>query len=145
MTKSFFVRTASGFVPADDADREAMRGIKIGSVVEVEVKQPRNLKLMRLYWKLCQTIAESVGAQAEAVSDVVKVRTGHVTVVKTASGLMEFPRSISFAQLDQQSFSKFFDEACFVVCAEFAPNLKPSALRDEILRMSGVPVESEAA
>jgi hypothetical protein len=144
MAKTLMLRTLSGLQPTDDMGREALRGIKVGEHVAVEVTRPRNIRHHRLYWQLCQSIAEAVGAKAESVSDVIKVRTGHVTVVKTASGLMEFPRSISFAKMDQAGFSAFFDDACRVVCSEFIPHMKPSELRNDILRMTGVPVEEVA-
>lgn len=145
MTKGVFTRTLTGLVPDCDNAREALAGVPVGSLVACEVTRPRNLKHLRLYWKLCATVGDAVGVHRENVSDLIKIRTGHYVTVKSASGLHMFPRSISFGKLDQAGFSKFFDEACRIVCAEFIPNMKPSKLRDEILRLAGVPIESEAA
>lgn len=143
--KAIFMRGVAGLVPDDDNAKEALQGVPIGALVACEVSRPRNLKHLRLYWKLCATVGDAVGVHRENVSDLIKLRTGHYVTVKSASGLHMFPRSISFGKLDQAGFSKFFDEACRIVCAEFIPNMKPSQLRDDILRMAGVPVESEAA
>lgn len=143
--KALFTRTLSGLQAADDGAREALAGIPLGTVVACEVTRPRNLKHHRLYWGLCQAIASAIGAKAESVSDVIKVRTGHTVVVKTASGLMEFPRSISFAKLDQAGFSAFFEDACEVVCREFLPHMAATDLRREVEQMVGLPVNQEEA
>lgn len=143
--KGIFIRSVTGLTPDDDNARESLQGVPIGALVTCEVARPRNLKHLRLYWKLCATIGDAVGVHRENVSDLIKLRTGHYVTVKSATGLHMFPRSISFSKLDQAGFAKFFDEACRVVCAEFIPNMKPSQLRDEVLRMAGVPVESEQA
>lgn len=145
MTKAIFIRTISGLVPDDDAAREALHGVPPGALVACEVSRPRNLKHHRLFWKLCSTIGEAVGVHRDAVANVIKLRTGHYTTVKSASGLHYFPKSISWAKMDQGQFSKFFEEACRVVVSEFVPNMKPSELRDDILRMAGVPVETTEA
>ena len=145
MTKGVFIRSVTGLIPDDDNAREALNGVAPGTLVACEVSRPRNLKHMRLYWKLCGTIADAIGAHRENVSDVIKLRTGHFVVVDTRSGRHQFPRSISFGKMSQAEFSKFFDTACKVVCEELLPDLKPGALRDDIMRMAGVPVESEAA
>ena len=143
--KGVFIRSVTGLTPDDDNARESLQGVPIGALVACEVSRPRNLKHLRLYWKLCATVGDAVGVHRENVSDLIKLRTGHYVTVKSATGLHMFPRSISFSKLGQPEFAKFFDEACRVVCAEFIPNMKPSQLRDEVLRMAGVPVESEQA
>lgn len=145
MTKGVFVRTVGGLQPDDDQAREALQGVAIGALVMCEVRRPRNLKHHRLFWKMCQSVGDAVGVRAENVADLIKLRTGHYVTVKSASGLHMFPRSISFSKLDQAGFAKFFDEACAVVCKEFIPHLPPSELRDDVMRMAGIPVESEAA
>lgn len=142
--KAIFIRSLTGLVPDDDAARESLQGVRIGALVACEVSRPRNLKHLRLFWKLCATIGEAVGVHREAVANVIKIRTGHTMTVKTAKGIHEFPKSISFAKMDQGQFSAFFNDACACVCAEFVPNMKPSQLRDEILRLAGVPVEEAA-
>ncbi len=88
-------------------------------VVQVEVKQPRNGAHHRLYWSLCARIADAVGIESEDVSDLIKVRTGHVRTIKTKRGTEEFPKSISFAAMDQSAFKEFFDKAVYVIENEF--------------------------
>lgn len=138
MAKAFFIKTLSGLQPEDDAGREALRGLGLGEVVECEIRRPRNIKMHRLFWKLCSTIAEAVGTTtAENVCDVLKFRTGHVRQIETKKGVVKVPRSISFAQMDQAAFNTFFDRACAVVCEEWLPHMEASELRREIEQMAG--------
>lgn len=143
--KPLFIRQPNGLTPGNDAAREALKGIAIGSIVACEVSRPRNLKHHRLYWGLVGSIASSIGAKSENVSDVIKLRSGHFTVVQTKKERYQFPRSISFAKMNQAEFSAFFESACRVVCEEFLPHMKPGDLRKEIETMVGLPAESEAA
>lgn len=85
----------------------------------VEVKQPRNGKHHRLYWTLCTRIGDAVGLDAEDVSDVLKKHTGHIREVKTKRGIEQFPKSISFAAMDQTAFSTFFDKCILVITTEW--------------------------
>ena len=145
--KAIFMRGVAGLVPDDDAAREALQGVPIGALVACEVSRPRNLKHLRLYWKLCATIGDAVGKHREIISDMVKVRSGHCTVVKSAKGeTFYFPKSVSFPKMTTDGeFRAYFNNACQIICEEFIPHMKPSQLRDEILRMAGVPVETPEA
>jgi len=137
--KAFFQKTPEGTLrPADDAGAEALQGLKAGAYVYVAVTRPRNIQHHRLYWALCSHIAQAIGASRENVSDVLKLRTGHFTVVQTKTERIRLPRSISFAKLDQAEFRTFFEECVKVVCEEFLPGQKPSALTREIEQMVGI-------
>lgn len=137
MAKAFFVKTLTGLQPEDDAGREALLGLRLGQLCEVEIKRPRNLQMHRLFWKLCSTIGEAVGVEPENVCDVLKFRTGHVRQIETKSGVIKVPRSISFAKMDQAAFNTFFDRACVVVCSEWLPHMEATELRREIEQMAG--------
>jgi hypothetical protein len=130
--KSFFVRTLHGLSPTDEISQAALKGVKIGALVAVEVTRPRNIQHHRLYWKLVSVIAESIGAEPENISDVLKLRTGHVRTIQTKQGIVRLPKSISFAALDQAGFSEFFNRACQVVCQEWLPHMTADVLRQDI-------------
>lgn len=145
MTKHLFVRSAFGLQAADEAAREALTGIAIGTTVCVEVSRPRNIRFLRLYWAMCGCIADSIGAQRETISDVLKIKTNHVRVIKTKDGLLEFPASISFAKMRESEFKAFFERCCQVICSEWLPHMKASELKKQVEQMVGLPAESEAA
>ena len=130
--KAFFIRTLHGLQPEDDNAAQSLRGVRIGQSVAVEVSRPRNVQHHRLYWKLVSVIAESIGAEPETVSDVLKLRTGHVRTIQTKQGLVRLPKSISFAQLDQAGFNAFFDRCCVVICEEWLAGMKADELRKQI-------------
>jgi len=136
--RAFFQKRPDGTLcPADDAGAEILQGLKVGAFVAVEVTRPRNIQHHRLYWALCSHIAQAIGADRENVSDVIKLRTGHCTIVQTKTERVRLPRSISFAKMDQAEFRQFFERCVRVVCEEFLPHQRPSELIREIEQMIG--------
>lgn len=86
-------------------------------VVRVEVKEPRNAKFHRKYWLLCARIGDAVGVDSENISDLLKIETGHCTIVKSKTyGELRLPRSISYAAMDNAAFSIFFERCVQVIC-----------------------------
>ena len=138
MTKGVFVRTVTGLMATDETARGCLKGIRIGAMVQVEVSRPRNLQMLRLYWAMCNAIADSIGAETENVSDVLKIKTGHFTAVKTRTETLKFPRSISFAAMSQTDFEAFYSKCCDIVIAEWLPHLTNAELKAEIEQMTGV-------
>lgn len=149
MSKALFIRTIHGLMPDPDDDRarDILKGAPLGQPIEVEVRRPRNLQFHRLYWKLCSIIAESVPGfhTAENVSDVLKIATGHYTTVHGKHDVYRLPKSISFAAMDNAQFSEFFERCCQIICGTWVQHMKADALRDDVMRMVGVPIEQEAA
>ena len=136
--KAFFQKTDQGTLrPVDAAGAEVLQGVKVGALVFVDVTRPRNPSHHRLYWALCAHIAEAIDATPENVSDVIKLRTGHCTIVETKQGQVTLPRSNSFAKMDQAEFSAFFERAVRVVCEGFLSHQAPTNLTREIEQMIG--------
>ena len=140
--RPLFTRTTFGLVPDGDAAREMLASIPIGLTVAADISRPRNVRFLRLYWALCGSIADSIGAQRETISDVLKIRTGHVRVIKTKDGLLELPASISFAKMAAPEFKQFFERCCMFICEEWLPHLKASELKTQIEQMVGLPSEA---
>jgi hypothetical protein len=138
MSKTFFRRTLAGLSPDDDAASEALRGVQIGQVVAVEISRPRNLQHHRLYWAMVGKIADAVDLPTEAVSDHLKCETGHCHTIKTKDGIRRYPKSISFAAMDQAAFREFFERCCRVISIEWLPHMSPTQIRAEIYEMMGL-------
>ncbi len=86
----------------------------MGALVELEGRQPRNLKHHRLFWALMSWAAENCEGYetAEQVCHTVKVLMGHCDFVPDGKGgLVAAPKSISFAAMDQIQFSAFHSRA----------------------------------
>lgn len=142
--KVFMVRTINGLLPDDERATEALRGIKIGQTVAVEVTRPRNIQHHRLYWAMCTKIGNALDVAPENISDVLKLRTGHFVVVHTKAGPVHLPRSISFAAMDQAAFREFFERCAKVISMEWLPHMSAKQVQAEVLEMMGI-TWSEAA
>lgn len=136
---ALFRRDISSLRPVNSQADDVMRRLKHGDLVSVDVRKPRNVGMHRLYWALCQLVASNMDGDfsSEVVSDVIKVRTGHVTVVRTKKGEVFIPKSISFASLDQIQFAEFFDRAIKVVVSDILPGLDSDTLRSEVEAIIG--------
>ena len=137
MSKGLFRKTLSGLSPHNQAAHDLLAKHRIDELLTMDVMKPRNLGMHRLYWALCQKVSENMDGDfnAEVVSDVLKIRTGHVTVVKTTKGECFIPKSISFAAMDQIKFNEFFDRAIRVVCTDVLPGVNSDDLRAEVEAM----------
>lgn len=105
------------FADSDDSAAEFAK-LPFGKTLQAVVKQPRNARHARLYWALCHRIGAAIGADAENISDLLKIETGYCTIIHSKKyGEIRLPKSISFASMDQSAFHDFF-EACVRVIYE---------------------------
>jgi hypothetical protein len=145
MADALFTKRFGSLRPADALAGEAIAKIKDGETIRVEWKRPRNLRMHRLYWSLCQLVAENTqGYTADNISDLIKLSTGHYDVLKTASGkkIYHVPRSISFSLMDQDAFKAFFDRAIDFILAHVLPNTNRPELEREVFERIGIPLEA---
>lgn len=134
--KGFAIRTEHGLAPADDATRAAWGRMKPGSLCQVDVRRPRNVSRHRLYWSLCQHVADALGnVTAENVSDVLKIETGHCRILRGKTHEWRVPLSISFDKLDEDGFRAFLDRAVQVVAEQWLHALPDSEPVQEIRKM----------
>ena len=136
--KYSFRRGLSGLNPFGEEAEKLFRSMKIGDVVMVEIRRPRNPMQHRLYWQLCRTVAMNHDTlqNEEQVHQVIKILTGHTDIVRVGDQLIQVPRSIAFDKMDQKEFDQFFERAKDVVVSELLPGVGLRELQDEILRMA---------
>lgn len=104
----------SGVSPADD---EALRELPAEFTL-TGIRQKRSLPQLRLFWVIMQIVAENSEQDItkEELAAYMKVTCGLGTPVKSRSGKVTMvPRSISFSQLDQDEFGRFFDRVLVLV------------------------------
>lgn len=111
----YFRKALGGFLePWDEEALEAMKKVKAGTVLRVEVKRPRNPLHHRKFMALVQLIQES-SDRYNSVEDVlvaIKLRTGWYREHVTANGeLVYVPKSIAFDAMDQTKFEQFYSQA----------------------------------
>lgn len=129
MTTFFAKRVGHFLVPVGEESMTAFEKMPPGKEIRVECKQPRNLQHHKLYWALCARIAGGVDIDPENVSDLFKIATGHcVTLRSKLHGVVQVPRSISFASMDQTAFAEFFERCVRVAYEEWG--IEPAAVAD---------------
>lgn len=139
-------RTATGLTPADDAGREYLRKIKLGSMVKAGVVKPRSLPFHRRFFAMLRVVYQSCGdwASERELLNELKFRTGYVDKQKivdreTGEVMAEIvtPQSIAFHEMDDEEFRTFTDKCINVICTQMVPGLEDDVLREEILRAVG--------
>lgn len=126
----FYVRRVGNMLAgADDESTCELLKLPFTKPLRAEVKQPRNPAFHRLYWALCARIASGIGVEAESISSIFKLATGHTETIRTKSyGDVKIPKSISFASLDEMGFREFFNRCLEVAWTEW--KLNPEAFSD---------------
>lgn len=137
-TGGFFVRTARGLEADDDRAHQMLRGLKIGTIVACGVSRPRNVKLLRKFWSICSRLAHAAPGNmtAENVADILKVKTGHCTIIKGAKDTYRLPKSIAFENLGEDEFQEFYGRCEQVILEEFFPHLRGEVT--ELRKMLGL-------
>lgn len=120
MSTFWAIRSGDTLKPDGVESAVAFSKLPFGKPVKVEAKQPRNGRFHRLYWVMCQRIADAIGAEAENVSDTLKIATGHCRIVNTKKfGVIRLPDSISFAAMDETAFREFFERCVQTIYNEW--------------------------
>lgn len=137
MTKALFTARDGALWPADEeASKIVANAARRNKAVLVDAHIPRNPRHHSLYWALMTEIAES-GAwegDAESLSQWIKIATGLVDTIVGPDGKPYYvPRSISWASMDQASFARHFDRACFVISTRLLANDRWEELRDKFV------------
>jgi hypothetical protein len=112
----FMKRVGDGLRPDGPEDFVDFSKLPIGKLLSVEVRQSRSLAQLRLWWGLARRIGDSVGVQAEAVSDLLLIEAGHYEVLRSKShGDILRAKSIAFAALPHDEFNALFDRAVEII------------------------------
>ena len=137
------VKQFGRLVPADEAGADALRKIKMGEELSVEIKRPRNIRMHRLYWALIGIVWENVDQDrypsADDLHAAIKIAAGLRTRIELPDGTQGFiPGSIAFDKMNQAEFEAFYDRVCNLVAKYFIPGLDVGQLRTEIETMIGM-------
>jgi len=142
MARFLAVKQLGVFRPVDDQGEEAMRHIKQGSIVEIEVRSKRRIRHHRLYWALISKVWENVDHDgfptADNLSDTVKLCVGVREQLILPDGTFSYkPGSIAFHKMDQTEFAAFYDRVCDLLIRRFLPGVTNEELRHEVELMVG--------
>ena len=119
--KIFCKKVNGVLAPLDDHDREALKKIRAGQIVQVEYKQPRNVQFHRKFFALMNLVFENQDRyeQFQYFLNEIKFRVGHADQQIIDGHVVFTPRSISFPAMDNTSFETFYSRAIDVVLAHF--------------------------
>lgn len=116
MSVLWLKRVGDTLVPASAESAAIFARLKFGRTLKCEVREPRNARHNALYWTICQRIANAVGAEAQNISDLLKIEAGHYRLVRSKKyGDLRLPKSISFAEMGQDEFSPFFEKVLLII------------------------------
>lgn len=137
-------RVGNALHPDGDESIAEFSKLPLNRSLRCEVKQPRNAAFHRLYWALCARIANGIGQEAENISDVLKIATGHYTLIRSKRhGEIRLPKSIAFAKMDDHAFHEFFERCVKVIYEEW--QIDPASVADLLIpQVRGVPTQSLA-
>lgn len=135
-TEIFLERTVAGLKAVDDQGTEILRKVKVGEIVQCELNKPRNLAHHRKFWALLNVFWAAAGDWSSPYGVLIelKVRLGHVqeVLIRETGEIVKVPKSISFAQMDQNEFDTFYERALMELC-KMGGGIEPTALRQEVL------------
>lgn len=141
MTAIFCRRTVSGLSADDDAATSVLRKIKVGDVVRVEVRRPRNLSAHRRFFALVNLVYTNSEKfpSPDVARRVLTCRAGHALpyIIESTGEVLLIPESISFANMDQDEFDAFWQRVVKVVCEEILPGVTEADIEAEILSCVG--------
>lgn len=117
MTVLWARRAADGLFACDPESAAQLAALPAGKTLRVEVSHPRNVERLRLFWLMCQRVADAVGTDRKTVANLLKIETGHYTLVRSSRyGDLRLPRSIALGAMDETAFKEFFERAIQAIC-----------------------------
>lgn len=136
-------RVANHLVPVNEMASDDLTLVPADQDVFVTVRSRRSPAQHRMAWALAQKLAEACDFlhDREEAMEYLKMKCRHVRwVIEPARGRRPertymMPKSIAWASLTQERFSRLFNRMIFVVCSDVLPDLKESDLRKEIEAM----------
>lgn len=137
--RAFYRRTLDGFVPASDEAQEFFAKTKLGQIVALDGKRPRNVKFHRLFFAMLRLISENSNPpiSEKAALHFAKLATGTGEVVTDSRGETHFiPGSISFARMDQEAFDAFVKVAIPPLVGRFMRGTAPETVIREAMELA---------
>lgn len=134
MVKEMMVKKLGALYPADERAETLIRRLKLGEMVSVEIKRPRNVHFHAKLFAMLHIVLVNQEAykSMDDLLEICKLRTGHCHTVLTKFGEVKITDSISWAKMDETEFADFYDRACAWVVSEVIPGLERGNLDEEV-------------
>lgn len=145
--KQFLRKTLTGWMPADDAARDAWRRYKVGDVYRADIVKPRSYQHHKLCMALLNLTYENQDQYAsfDNFRKAVAIAAGHVEELVTLDGeVLLQPKSLSYDALDEVEFSKVMP-AMMSVCCKILGGMGYDELEGEVSKYADQHYGSVAA
>jgi hypothetical protein len=111
----------SYLAPAYDEDKEKLKRVKVGEIVEVTYKKPRNIKFHKLYFALIQMVFDNteIFDNKDDLRYWLTMKAGFYEEIKTPNGMLYTAKSIKFESMDELEFKDLFDKSVEVIEKQF--------------------------
>ena len=117
--KLYLVKTAEGnLIPAYDSDRDALRKVHSGEMLKAEITRPRNVRFLKKFFALLKIGFENQEHynSLESYRKVITMRAGFFeTIITEKNGVIYYPKSISFASMDELEFQEVYNSVLDVI------------------------------
>ncbi len=126
----------AGLIPAQDADFDVIRKLKIGEVYQVSIKQFRNYEFHKKYFALIscaweyqnERVQSHFKESIELFRKTVEISAGHCELIYSIERKewVEVPKSIAFDKLKEADFQDLYDRVKDVLFTIFLKNISRS-------------------
>ena len=123
----------AGLIPAQDADFDVKRKLKIGEVYQVSIKQFRNYEFHKKYFALIncaweyqnERVQTHFKESVELFRKTVEISAAHCDLVYSIERKewVEVPKSIAFEKLSEADFQDLYDRVKDVLFTVFLKNI----------------------
>jgi hypothetical protein len=102
-------------LPAHDSDHEKLKKVKALSMVECDIKQPRNLKFHKKFFALLNMVYQNQPEDCtiqnfDHFRKYLIKRSGYFEEIQTPTGVTYEADSISFGSMTQETFDKLYSD-----------------------------------
>lgn len=142
MSTTLFVKrsreTPNALTAIDKITQEAFQLLPYDRIFKVEITQPRNSAHHRKFFALLHVVYHSLPDRSgfptmDTFLTGLKIALGLVDIFETASGdKYPVPRSISFAKMNQDQFTEFYDSVVNLILSSILPGLNREDLERQI-------------
>ena len=115
-------RLDGSFMPVYDSDKEAVKKIKAGEDVEIDIKRPRNLAFHRKTFSLFNLVFDNQDhyKSLEELRKDLTIEAGYFTKRYNMHGVEIIEaQSISFAAMNQDTFDEYYQRLLDAICNNY--------------------------
>lgn len=121
--KVLLVKQLNGsFIPAYDSDKDNLKRIKAGEIIQADVVKPRGVKKHRKFFALMNMLFQNqeIYKNLDDMRNDLTVEAGYYREVINFQGeVTKKALSISFAAMDDLEFDKYFDDVINTIVQYF--------------------------